>query len=175
MARNVEIKARIRDFGAVQACAQALSGKAPQILDQEDVFFASPQGRLKLRTLSPNRGELIYYERPDQSGPRISTYSISHTNDPAQLRMVLGTALGEKTIVRKRREVYLVGATRIHLDKVEGLGEFIELEVVLNDTDSEKTGQVTAFELMTQLGLQKTDLIESAYADLVEHETQTLQ
>lgn len=167
MARNIEIKARVRDFANVRELAAEISGAAPELIEQEDVFFQTPQGRLKLRRLSQDEGELIFYVRPDSSGPKTSTYAISETVEPAQLRSVLADALGETALVKKVREVYLVGSVRIHLDVVEGLEEFLELEVVLGDNDTEKSGETIAYDLMTQLGIDKSDLIEGAYADLL--------
>ncbi len=167
MARNVEIKARVRDLAFVRKRAQDLCTGLPEVMEQEDIFFPSQRGRLKLRQLAPDEGQLIYYERPDLSGPKTSTYSISHTQNPAQLRDVLASALGEVARVKKVREVFIVGQTRIHLDVVEGLGEFMELEVALSEKDTELSGQNTAFTLMEQLGIEKADLVEGAYADLL--------
>lgn len=167
MARNVEIKARVRNLDDVRKRAQSLSGAAPEVLKQEDVFFPAERGRLKLRQLAPDVGQLIYYDRPDKAGPKTSTYSISHTQNPAELREVLASALGETMTVSKVREVYIVGQTRIHLDMVEGLGAFMELEVVLCEDHSEQSGQDTAFALMEQLGIERADLVEGAYADLL--------
>ncbi len=168
MARNVEIKARVRNLDAVRQKSAALSDAPPTIMQQEDVFFRSSTGRLKLRRLAPDAGELIHYERPDVSGPKTSTYCISYTDNPSELRAVLASALGETTIVKKVREVYLVGPTRIHLDQVEGLGEFMELEVVLGEDEREASGQETAYRVMAALGVAESDLIEGAYADLIE-------
>ncbi|WP_282608057.1 class IV adenylate cyclase [Pelagibius sp. Alg239-R121] len=167
MARNVEVKARVRDFGKVRQRAAELSGGLPEIIEQEDVFFQTRQGRLKLRRLAQNVGELIFYNRPDVSGPKTSTYSISHTDDPAQLRTVLADALGETVHVKKVRELYLVGPARIHLDVVEGLGEFLELEVILGAGESEQFGETIALDLMKKLGIDESELVEGAYADLL--------
>ena len=165
--RNVEIKARLRNIDEVRKRSEALSGGPPEILQQEDVFFPAQRGRLKLRRLGPDQGQLISYERPDVSGPKTCAYAISQTREPQQLREVLSAALGEATIVKKVREVYIVGQTRIHLDDVEGLGAFMELEVVLAEQQSERSGEETALKLMAQLGIEKTDLVEGAYADLL--------
>ena len=173
LARNIEIKARVRNFDVVRRRAAALSSDTPEILKQEDVFFRASCGRLKLRQLAPDKGQLIHYERPDVSGPKTSTYSISYTEKPTQLRDVLASALGETTIVKKVREIYLVGQTRIHLDVVEGLGEFMELEVVLSADEAELSGQNTAYEMMAKLGIEQSDLIECAYADMMELKTKT--
>lgn len=120
-----------------------------------------------MRRLAQDVGELIFYDRPDFFGPKTSTYSVSHTDNPAQLRSVLADALGETARVKKVRELYFVGSTRIHLDVVEGLGEFMELEVVLSEDDTEQSGEAIALDLMEKLGIDKSDLVEGAYADLL--------
>jgi len=84
------------------------------------------------------------------------------------LQTALRLALGVRGIVRKTRYLYLSGQTRIHLDDVEGLGQFMELEVVLRDGQSDAEGQTIAEELMTRLGVRKEDLLEGAYMDLLE-------
>jgi adenylate cyclase class IV len=86
-------------------------------LEQEDTFFVCPRGRLKLRQFAGcPQAELIYYERPESSGPRESRYIVHPTADPEGLREVLSAALGVRGVVRKRRTVYLIGQTRVHLD-----------------------------------------------------------
>lgn len=168
MATNIEIKARVRDIDAVRAIAEKLSDLPCTVLSQEDTFFHTPQGRLKLRVLAPDRGQLIYYERADAAGPKRSEYFVSPTDDPASLKAVLAPCLGIRGVVRKRRSLYLVGNTRVHLDEVEGLGSFLELEVMLGPGQSAEEGQATALELMAKLGVQECDLIEGAYMDLLE-------
>ena len=113
-------------------------------------------------------GWLIYYERENCSGPKPSNYFISETPDPNSLKIILSSVLGIRGIVRKQRFLYIIGNTRIHLDEVEGLGTFLELEVVLSGGDSLEQGQTIAAELMTTLGIQNTDLREGAYIDLLE-------
>jgi len=168
MATNVEIKARVRDIAAVRAIAEKLSDQPCTVLLQEDTFFLTPQGRLKLRVLAPDRGQLIYYERADAAGPKRSEYFVSPTDDPASLKAVLAPCLGVRGVVRKRRLLYMVGNTRVHLDEVEGLGAFLELEVGLGADQGEAEGQATARELMARLGIQESDLIVGAYMDLLE-------
>jgi len=168
MPKNIEIKARIHDFAAFQARAEALSNTPVEIIPQEDTFFYTPHGRLKLRQLAPDRAQLVYYQRPDQDGPKRSEYYIFETNQPDALKTVLSLALGARGIVRKTRFLYLVGQTRIHLDEVEGLGHFMELEVVLREGQSEAEGQAIARDLMTRLGVREEDLLEGAYMDLLE-------
>jgi predicted adenylyl cyclase CyaB len=165
---NIEIKAYARNFDEIRRRAEALSDKPVDVLLQEDTFFNTPQGRLKLRVLSENSGQLIYYTRPDREGPKRSDYHISLTTDPENLKQVLELAYGTRGLVRKTRYLYLVGQTRIHLDDVEGLGQFIELEVVLREGQSDAGGQAIAEGLMTSLGVEGSDLIEGAYMDLLE-------
>ncbi|MBL4646441.1 MAG: class IV adenylate cyclase [Rhizobiales bacterium] len=80
---------------------------------------------------------------------------------------MLGAAYGEAIIVRKTRLLYLVGRTRIHVDNVEGLGDFMELEVMLDDNENTQAGENEARDLMQKLGIEDNDLVEGAYADLL--------
>ncbi len=165
---NIEIKARARNMVDLHSRAGKLSQSSPQVIPQEDTFFIVPNGRLKLRQLTPQFGQLVYYERTDISGPKRSNYHISETSDPIGLKTTLSLALGVRGVVRKTRYLYLAGQTRIHLDEVEGLGNFMELEVVLRPDQSDADGQVIAHDLMLQLGIQQEDLLEGAYMDLME-------
>jgi predicted adenylyl cyclase CyaB len=165
MPANIEIKASVPDFPALRTRAEALSGSCGQTIQQDDTFFHTPKGRLKLRTLSPSQGELIYYERPDTPGPKTCHYRISRTDDPDGLRAVLTEAFGVLGRVRKTRILHLVGQTRVHLDDVEGLGHFMELEVVLREDQSEAEGTAIAHDLMAQLGIAPENLVEGAYLD----------
>ena len=167
MARNVEIKARVKDLDAVARRAVELADEGPIEIMQDDTFFLCPNGRLKLRTFSPTNGELIFYVRPDQAGPKESFYLISPTETPDALRESLSRAYGQAGRVRKHRTLYLAGRTRIHLDRVENLGEFLELEVVLKAGESVDDGVAEAHDLMRKLGVSADQLIEGAYVDLL--------
>ncbi|HXQ34993.1 MAG TPA: class IV adenylate cyclase, partial [Anaerolineales bacterium] len=129
MPSNIEIKARVRDFDELRQRAERLSDSPLQIVHQEDTFFNTEKGRLKLRILAADRAQLIYYLRSDQEGPKRSDYHIFETPDPENLKRVLELAYGIRGIVKKTRYLYLIGQTRVHLDDVEGLGQFLELEV----------------------------------------------
>lgn len=168
MPSNIEIKARVRDFDEIRRRAAALSDTPVELISQEDIFFNVPKGRLKLRILSADQGQLIYYTRPDQEGPKRSDYHISRTPEPADLKRVLELAYGIRGIVRKQRYLYLVGQTRVHLDDVEGLGQFMELEVVMQEEQSQAEAEAIARDLMSRLGVGTSDLIEGAYMDLLE-------
>jgi adenylate cyclase len=168
MGANVEIKARLVNPERVRERARALAGPPVEVLHQVDTFFESPRGRLKLRRLGPDLGELIFYERADAAGPKRSEYRLSTTSDPEGLLAVLAEALAVKGEVRKRRTLHLRGRTRIHLDEVQGLGAFLELEVVLAPGESTESGQREAEELCGLLGIAEEDLVEVAYLDLLQ-------
>jgi len=167
MARNVEIKTRIASVDALLPRAHVLADGDAQRIDQDDTFFRVPHGRLKLREFADGSAELIHYRRPDTEGARLSDYVRAPVPQPAALREALQRALGTIGRVRKQRLLLLAGATRIHLDRVAGLGEFLELEVVLRDGQSEHDGVSIAERLMRELGLASTPRIAGAYLDLL--------
>ena len=172
MPANIEIKARVRDFADIKSRAEKLSDTSVEVILQEDTFFNVPQGRLKLRILAPDRSQLIFYTRPDQEGPKRSDYHISYSSDPENLKHVLELAYGIRGVVKKTRYLYLVGQTRVHLDDVKGLGQFMELEVVMREGQGDAQGQAIAEDLMTSLGVERSDLIDGAYMDLLEKPSQ---
>ena len=167
MPRNIEIKAKIADRKPLIIKVENIADSGPLEIRQDDTFFSCTNGRLKLRQLSPILGELIYYERPDISGPKTSTYVITVTTEPEQLRKTLELALGVTGRVRKKRLLYMCGATRIHVDEVEGLGDFVEIEVVIDDSDTVEAGQRIAEEMMKQLDIKESDLLTGAYVDMI--------
>jgi predicted adenylyl cyclase CyaB len=168
MPRNVEIKARIAGVDALAQSAARLADTGPVVLEQDDTFFSCPHGRLKLRDQFVAGAELIFYQRADASGPKESFYMRTPVADPQAMRALLQQAYGQSGRVRKRRILYLVGRTRIHLDAVEGLGEFLELEVVLRDGESADEGVLEARKIMAALGIESQQLIRGAYVDQLE-------
>lgn len=167
MPRNIEIKARVADLDALRQRVIGIAEDGPSVLDQEDTFFHCAIGRLKVRRFSPTEGELIYYQRADEARPKESRYLRAPTHEPENLIAVLAAAFGVRAVVRKRREVYLVGQTRVHVDRVQELGDFIELEVVLGEGQSVAAGIAVARQLMGELQLTKGDLVAGAYVDLL--------
>jgi adenylate cyclase class IV len=166
--RNIEIKARL------PGCVEDLLPRARQladgdalILEQDDTFFDVPHGRLKLRQFADGSAELIHYQRADAQEAKASDYVIAAVPDPAALRLALGRALGLRGRVVKRRWLLLAGSTRIHLDRVQGLGDCMELEVVLQDGQSDEAGAAVAEQLMHDLGLGSAPRLSGAYLDLL--------
>lgn len=170
MARNIEIKARSIASEQQARIAVALADSPSELMEQTDTFFHVPYGRLKLRECGDGTGELIQYARADSAGPKPSVYVRTPIPEPQSLKDALAAALGVRAVVEKRRTLFLVGQTRIHLDEVVGLGRFIELEVVLRPGQSEEEGIAVAERLMSELGIRQVDLVAGAYVDLLEEE-----
>ena len=167
MAQNVEIKARINNYSRLAEFISKIAEEGPVLLSQEDTFFHSPHGRLKLRKFSENQGELIFYKRDNLPGPKLSEYQILPTNNPILLRNILAASLGVIGVVRKKRTLFKIAQTRIHLDHVEGLGDFLELEVVLNDHQGVGFGESIAKELLERLEIKSESLLEKSYLELL--------
>ncbi len=167
MPRNVEIKARLKNRDAVLAVLAGLSDRPPETIKQHDYFFQCDDARLKLRVFESGHGELIRYEREDRASARCSQYQIVRTPDPFILLDILTQTLGRSGEVKKTRVLYMIGQTRVHMDQVEGLGDFLELEVVLRPEQSEVEGQRIAEHLQHELGIGKDQFVAEAYVDLL--------
>ena len=166
MARNIEIKARIASVEAVLARATSIADGAPVVIDQDDTFFAVAHGRLKLRRFADGSAELIQYHRDDSADAKASDYVRVPVADADALAEALTRACGTRGGVRKRRLLLMAGQTRMHLDRVDGLGDFLELEVVLRDGQSDADGTAIAERLMTALAIAPEDRLAGAYLDL---------
>src|SRR4030095_14432591 len=160
MPHNVEIKARIVSVDALAPGVAALADQGPVEIVQDDTFFACDRGRLKLRAFSGGDGQLIFYRRRHEAGPKASSFVTSATAPPDTLREALSLAYGRAGRVRKHRTLYLIGRTRVHLDRVEDLGDFLELEVVLAEGEPSEPGVAEAQRIMAALGVAPDQLIE---------------
>ena len=167
MPRNIEIKARIASVDALLPQARAQADGEAQAIEQDDTFFCVPHGRLKLRQFADGSAELIHYNRPDGAAAKASDYVRLPVPDAAALREALARGLGLLGRVRKQRLLLLAGPTRIHLDRVDGLGDFMELEVVLRAGQSDADGAAVAEQLMQALGLADAPRLAGAYLDLL--------
>ncbi|EDV24816.1 expressed hypothetical protein [Trichoplax adhaerens] len=172
MASNVEIKAKVTDIEKLKHLAKEVSGQPGKLIEQEDTFFLCDHGRLKLRKFPNGQGELIFYSRADQSGPKLSNYHITKvTENTDDLIHTLDLAYGIRGVVKKKRYLYLVGQTRVHVDTVDGLGNFMELEVVMKKGQSCEEGQAIAEDLMAKLEIAKAELLTSAYIDMLQRKS----
>jgi predicted adenylyl cyclase CyaB len=168
MNRNVEVKVKVEDPAAVLARIPSLGADDRGVIRQTDTYFkgAAEGLRLKLREQDPGPAELIAYERPTEAGLRTSRYMVVPESRPAELKRALELALGIRSVVVKTRRLLLAGRTRIHLDEVEGLGSFLELEVVLGAAEAEEAGRVEAKRILAALGLANAPRIAGSYAEL---------
>lgn len=169
MARNVEIKALVADAAALRVKVAGLADRGAVEVDQDDTFFNCASGRLKLRAFPDGTGQLIYYQRANQQGPKESFYELSPTHAPDALRATLTLAYGQAGRVRKHRTLFEIGKTRVHLDEVEGLGHFLELEVVLADGESANKAVLAAHQWMKRFEINPDQLIEGSYVELLSH------
>ena len=168
MARvNVELKARDPDpEGSVARCT-ALGAQDHGVLTQRDTYFAARTGRLKLREDGSGAGELIAYGRADNLHAGQSRYTVAPVVAPAHLAEALQTALGTVVVVTKRRRLFLWEGVRIHLDEVDGLGSFVELEAVLPDAGDEATARAKVARLTEALAIADDALVATGYSDLL--------
>lgn len=172
MARNIEIKARVSpgQLEHIRKVAVARSSREAETLHQIDTFYKCRNGRLKLRQLADGKAELIAYDRPDDAGPKVSSYVRSPCVDAESFHEVLARSVGCRGIIEKNRLLIHIGQARVHLDEVIGLGTFLEIEFVLRENQSPDEGQVIIEELLAAFGVPQESLIEAAYIDLIEDE-----
>lgn len=167
MAKNIEIKARVKDMDELTRNVETLCGDAGTLLRQRDVFYRCRSFRVKLREVNGS-SELIIYQRANTSGPKGSRYLRLPVRFPETVHKLLSFLLGVRGVVEKTRVLHMAGQTRIHLDTVRDLGTFMEFEVVLGPEDSHERGVAIADDLMLKLGVRQQDLIDCAYMDLLE-------
>lgn len=163
---NIEIKARLRDREGVERTARKL-GACVGMDHQIDTYFRSPRGRLKLRESSPGGAQLVPYLRPDQSGPKRSDYLVVPVADPVLCKRLFSEILGVDIVVDKMRTIYLIENVRVHIDDVNGLGQFFELEAVYDDPQRERKERQKVRMLLKKFGIADDDLIEGSYREMI--------
>lgn len=165
--RNLEIKAVDPDPPATLHAALELGADDHGWLHQRDTYFHAVQGRLKLREAPPEPAELIAYARADLTTPKVSLYRIVQVADHVALVEALNDALGIRVVVEKARRLLRWRNVRIHLDRVEGLGDFVELEAVATSPGGLETERDRVEQLRAALGIADEHLIAHGYADLL--------
>jgi len=168
--RNIEIKAKISNVKQFEEMVAKISDSGPTIIFQKDIFFKTEKGRLKLRMFSEQLAELIYYERSNTIHPTESSYIRYPCDHPKKMLEILSSGLGIRGVVEKVRTLYTKGTTRIHIDKVNQLSNFVEIEVVLVDKQSIEEGIQIAESFMKIFNIEKQDLLKESYIDLIEKE-----
>jgi len=165
--RNVELKARDADPARSLATCRELGADDRGELWQRDTYFAVPHGGLKLREQRPGRPHLIQFERADQAQERESRYRIVEVGDAATLTAALDAALGVRGTVEKRRRLLLWRDVRIHLDTVERLGTFVELEAVAPPDSDLALEHERVAALRDALDITDDRLVDRGYATLL--------
>ena len=167
MPRNIEIKARLSDLEAARAIAVDLGAAPHGVEEQTDRYYTLDAGRrVKLRTIRGSRAELITYDRPEVRGVRASEYTLTPVRDEAA-GLCLVPKSAPLVVVHKRREVLLWDNVRIHLDEVDGLGSFLELEAGVDASHDETACRAQIDSLMNALRLSEPELIRASYAELI--------
>ena len=165
--QNIEIKSRVPNLHIIRDLAISLGAEPHWVHHQTDTYFNAQQGRLKLREISGDEpATFISYSRSDESGSRISHYRLLPVPDAETLRTMLGETLGILVTIRKRRELFLYGTTRIHLDEVEELGMFVELETVVGDQSADRAWRKHQH-VLDALGLDSHEPVPVSYSDLM--------
>ncbi|MEO8493952.1 MAG: class IV adenylate cyclase [Planctomycetota bacterium] len=165
---NIELKARLASLDTARQIATSLADTRLPDQHQIDTYFHCQDGRLKLREIVGARAELIAYRRPNESGPKASSYFVLPVETPERFKEALASTLGIRCRVEKHREIYLHQNVRIHLDRVVGLGEFLEFEAVLGDGYSEVESQELVHELRQRFEITDGDLLDSSYGEMIE-------
>ncbi len=166
--KNIELKLLINDFRKVSPCLRRIGAKHNGRLQQIDIYYNCKNGRLKIRSINNKKFELISYQRPNTNGAKISNYQISNIK-PSRFKKVksdLDNKFGEETTVKKQRILWIYRNTRIHLDKVYGLGKFLELETVVKKINL-KQAKKEYNEVAKQLNLSKYKKYNKSYSDLL--------
>ncbi len=168
---NVEFKAELRDISLARTICRAIGASFILAMDQTDTYFRIPSGRLKRRECPEEPTEWIYYERADKAAARLSRFTI-YTSQQARERF--GEApLPVRAVVRKHRELYMLGNTRIHLDAVEGLGTFLEFESLVGRDHGTARGHEAVNSLRAQFAPVLGEAVAVGYVDLVDPVAET--
>jgi predicted adenylyl cyclase CyaB len=166
-ARNIEIKVRLRDRPRVEAALVALGARDAGIETQHDIFYRVTAGRLKLRQSSRDGATLIQYDRADTAAVRDSNYRLVTITNPEALCAALDSSLGRCGEVRKNRPLWWIDNVRVHLDDVERLGSFLEVEAIVDAAHPEAACRAHVEALLDRFGIAARDRAAVAYVDLL--------
>jgi predicted adenylyl cyclase CyaB len=167
MAQNVEIKVAVADLAVLRSAVALLGAVWSEAQDQVDRYYlVEGAERLKLRTVNGGAAQMIRYARPETDAARTSTYEITPVRDEEARRCLVPPGPPLVT-VRKHREIWLRDNVRFHLDAVEGLTTFLELEAVVDAAHDEAICRAQVEEVVSALGLDPRTFIRASYADLL--------
>jgi adenylate cyclase, class 2 len=169
MRKNYELKVKLHNYDVAKWKADGyihrFKDKHHFFEEQKDIYYYKVDGkRLKLRIINNEYGHLVYYDRKDSRNKRVSKYLISDTKNPFELDKILKRFFRVQLIVKKIREIFIVKNLRIHLDRIQGVGIFLEFEIIYNSLDEAKA---LMKELMKHFNIKRTDFIKESYSDLI--------
>jgi adenylate cyclase, class 2 len=166
--QNIEIKAKYTNHDKARQLCEDLGAACLGTMRQIDTYFRVQKGRLKLREKDVGTAELIAYVRPDQENPKCSEFVVIDVDSPTAVKEIFSTLLGVETVVEKSRTIYVLGSTRIHIDEVDGMGRFLEIEVLCGSGDDAaiQAATIRARELMEAFEIFPKDLIPGSYREL---------
>jgi predicted adenylyl cyclase CyaB len=164
---NVEIKARCDRPDEVRDALGREGAEHRGTDHQTDTYFHSSDGRLKLREGTIETA-LIHYRRPDVAADRRSEVTLHVPADPGGVKAVLAEALGVKAVVVKRRDIFFLDNVKFHVDQVERLGAFVEIEA-MDDAGrfSESQLRHQCERYMALLGIDRGELVGESYSDMI--------
>ncbi len=164
---NVEIKAKCADPDYIRNYLASNNASFKGTDEQTDTYFNVANGRLKLRE-GNIENNLIFYQRDNQAGPKNSSFNLVKIEDARGLKDVLTKSVGEKVVVKKRREIYYINNVKFHIDEVPGLGSFVEIEAgnILADLSQQQLKEQCDFYLK-EFRIQLEDLVEVSYSDML--------
>ncbi len=164
---NVEIKAVCQDPDRVRDILLEHNARFIGQDHQIDTYFVVETGRLKLRE-GDIENSLIYYERQNDAGPKRSDVQLYETEKESGLKDVLRSFLDELVIVDKQREIYFIDNVKIHIDRVKGLGFFVEIEAIDNDGSiGEESLRHQCDHFLDMLAIPESDLLPDSYSDMI--------
>jgi adenylate cyclase class 2 len=165
MPKNLELKSSIPALRSALSVCVRIRARKKSILNQTDTYFKVKKGRLKLREINGKRSELIYYKRGNLKGSRYSDYVVIPVAEPKAIKSLCGILFDVKTVVKKRRMLFLYKNARIHIDIVSGLGTFIEFEVLVHH-GKRQARRLMDF-LILEFGISKQATIAGSYSDMM--------
>ncbi|MFX1285814.1 MAG: class IV adenylate cyclase [Promethearchaeota archaeon] len=167
--RNIEFKAKCSNTGKIKKILISRNADYKGTDYQVDTYFKVNSGRMKIRE-GTIENALIYYERIDTRKPKQSNVSLFplNSNSSSSLKEILTKSLGVLVIVEKKRAIYYIENVKFHVDTIENLGSFIEVEAIDHEgiIGIEKLQEQCHFYLEL-IGVSEEDLISSSYSDLV--------
>lgn len=164
MNKNLEIKCEVSVFKNIKKILENFRNYSYSKEKQTDIYYKVNSGRLKLRIINNKSGNLIFYDRNEQTNKRISNYIISATDNFSELDLILRKQFKVLVTVDKKREIYIYKNIRFHLDSVKDLGKFLEVEIIFNN---HKEANLQMNEIISKLKLIENNFIKESYSDLL--------